>query len=54
MEKKKYISPECTVVEMEIMNMMAASVGIGNDKEENDAEDMALRHRGQWGNLWDN
>lgn len=52
MEKKKYISPECTVVEMEILNIIAASIGYGEDKPENDAEDMTNRHRGEWGNLW--
>ena len=52
MEKKKYIAPECTVVEMETINMMAASLPIGEDKPYNDKEDMSNRHRGEWGNLW--
>ena len=52
MDTKKYIAPECEVVEMEFMNMIAASLGIGDDKEVNDAEDMSNRHRGEWGNLW--
>lgn len=52
MEKKKYISPECTVVEMELMNLIATSLGFGEDKPENDIEDMSNRHRGEWGDLW--
>ena len=52
MEKKKYISPECTVVEMEILNMIAASVGVGDDNDYNDPNDMSNRHRGEWGDLW--
>ena len=54
MEKKEYIAPECIVVEMEVVNMIATSpeLGIGGDKEENSADDMSNRHRGEWGNLW--
>ena len=52
MEKKKYIAPECVVVEVEAVSVLAVSVPIGDDKPENDIEDMANRHRGEWGNLW--
>lgn len=54
MEKKKYITPECEVIEMEIMSMIAASSdwGIGDDYDENDPNDMVNKHRGEWGNLW--
>lgn len=54
MEKKKYITPECEVIEMEFMSMIATSpdLGIGEDREENDSDDMANKHRGEWGNLW--
>ena len=54
MEKKKYITPECEVIEMEIMSMIATSpdLGIGDDYEESDPNDMVNKHRGEWGNLW--
>lgn len=52
MEKKEYIAPECVVVEMEIINMIATSIPVGEDKPNSDPEDMANRHRGEWGNLW--
>jgi hypothetical protein len=54
MEKKKYIAPECEVIEMEIMSMIATStdLGIGGDIEESDPNDMVNKHRGEWGDLW--
>ena len=54
MEKKKYITPECEVIEMEIMSMIAASSdwGIGDDYDEYDPNDMVNKHRGEWGDLW--
>ena len=54
MEKKKYITPECEVIEMEIMSMIATSsdLGIGDDYDENDPNYMVNKHRGEWGDLW--
>ena len=53
MEKKEYIAPECLIVEMETVNILALSVPIEGSVDENESEDMgANRHRGEWGNLW--
>lgn len=58
MKKKEYIAPECLVVEVEMVNMIAGSVKEeigGNDSEigDNDVNDFgANRHRGEWGDLW--
>lgn len=58
MEKKEYIAPECLVVELEMVNMIAGSVTEGVDPDEDWTEegggtDMgANRHRGEWGDLW--
>ena len=52
MEKKEYIAPECVVVEVETVSLLAVSVPIGDDRPNNDKEDMSNRHRGEWGNLW--
>lgn len=57
MEKKVYTTPECFVVELETVSMIASSINenSGGTITENEAEDMgANRHRGQWGNLWSN
>ena len=53
MEKKKYIVPECEVIEMETVSMIAAS----NDRPvtpdvDEEIELNSNRHRGEWGNLW--
>jgi hypothetical protein len=56
MEKKEYIVPECEIIEMEVMTMIATSPNFGldpDDKEdENDTGNMSNRYRGEWGNLW--
>ena len=53
MEKKKYITPECEIIEMEgAVYMQAGSFdeGFGEDIENGTTE--TNRHRGEWGNLW--
>ena len=55
MEKKKYITPECEIIELEgAVYMQAGSfdVGLGDQEDENDPGNMSNRHRGEWGNLW--
>lgn len=56
MEKKKYITPECEIVEMETVNMIANSFDKpieGTEEDENDSGSVGSnRHRGEWGNLW--
>ena len=51
MNKKEYIKPSVEVVEMDMVSMVAASIGVGEGSE--DAGDAwSNRHRGEWGNLW--
>ena len=55
MKKKKYIAPECEIVELEgAVYMQAGSFdeGFGEDLEYGTTE--TNRHRGEWGNLWSN
>ena len=58
MKKKEYIAPECLVVEVEMVNMIAGSVteGMNPDDDwigEGGGADMnSNRHRGEWGDLW--
>ena len=54
MEKKKYIAPECIVIEMEPETLIAASgeLDLGYGGSEDDVELQSNRHRGEWGNLW--
>ena len=56
MKKKEYITPECEIIEMEVMTMIATSPNFGLDPEdkedENDTGSMSNRYRGEWGNLW--
>ena len=58
MEKKEYIAPECEIVEMETVNMIANSFDTpidGTEEGENDSGSVGSnRHRGEWGNLWSN
>ena len=57
MEKKEYIAPECEIVEMETVNMIANSFDtpIEGTEDENDSGSLGSnRHRGEWGNLWSN
>ena len=57
MEKKDYTTPECFVVELETVNMIAGSINEQSrgSVTENEAIDMgANRRRGQWGDLWSN
>lgn len=55
MEKKTYIAPEMEVMDIETVEMMAASLGIneeGVDTSEEGAQ-LGTGRRGSWGNLWD-
>ena len=51
MEKKQYITPQMEIVEIELVTMIAMSVGVSDDPTKDDAV-MSNRHRGTWGNLW--
>lgn len=50
MEKKKYIAPECIVVEIEPATLIAVSIGYGDS--EDDVVLQSNHYRGEWGNLW--
>ena len=52
MERKLYIAPECEVIEMDLVNMIAASTGGPEIDVEGDRDEIELgsnRHRGEWG-----
>ena len=52
MEKKQYITPQMEIAEIELVTMIAMSVGVSDETTEDDAL-MSNRRRGRWGNLWD-
>ena len=52
MEKKQYITPQMEIAEIELVTMIAMSVGVSDDTTEDDAW-MSNDRRGTWGNLWD-
>ena len=51
MEKKKYIAPATEIAEIEMVSMIAMSVGVSDEETEDDAK-MSTGRRGEWGNLW--
>lgn len=52
MEKKSYVVPQCLVVELGVMNMIAASIEV-NASSKDGVNDMGVnRRRGEWGDLW--
>ena len=53
--KKTYVSPLMTEVNVETEHMLAASLGINNDKPVDTStpgNQLGGKHRGEWGNLW--
>ena len=51
--KKKYITPEMDVVEIEAAEMLAvSSVGYTDKEASNDYEALTNDRRGNWGDLW--
>ena len=51
MEKKKYIAPSMEIAEIEMVSMIAASIGVSDEITDEGAW-MSNRRRGTWGNLW--
>ena len=51
MKKKQYIAPEVEIAEIELVAMIAASLGVSEEETPEDAW-MSNRRRGTWGNLW--
>lgn len=52
MEKKKYIAPAMEIAEVEMVSMIATSIGVSDETTDDDAI-MSNDRRGEWGNLWD-
>ena len=52
MEKKKYIAPAMEIAEVEMVSMIATSIGVSDETTDDDAV-MSNGRRGTWGNLWD-
>ena len=52
MEKKKYIAPAMEISEVEMVSMIATSIGVSDETTDDDAV-MSNDRRGSWGNLWD-
>ena len=48
--KKTYIAPEMEVMNIETVEMMAASIAVVNEEG---GEMLGNDRRGGWGNLWD-
>ena len=57
MEKKEYIKPSAEVIEIETVQMLAASANdipvVGGD-DQGGTEILSNGRRGKWGDLWDN
>ena len=51
MEKKQYIAPTMGIAEIEMVSMMAASIGVGEGEAGADGA-WSNDRRGSWGNLW--
>lgn len=51
--KKIYIAPDMEIAELEVVDMLAASlsVDVSDEVTEDDAV-MSNRHRGEWGDRW--
>lgn len=48
--RKEYIKPEVLIEELELVSMVAASVGVGEAVEYSTTD--AQGRRGGWGDLW--
>ena len=51
MKKKQYIAPEVELVELEMVEILAASIRIGEGGKDA-GESFSNDRRGGWGNLW--
>ena len=54
MEKKTYITPKTKVMEIETVEMMAASLVVCDEEvDTSTGGQLGTGRRGSWGNLWD-
>lgn len=53
--KKQYITPTIETVNIELANMLAASVKVSvyTDEEVSASESLSNDRRGRWGDLWE-
>jgi len=52
--KKTYIAPEMEVMNIETVEMIATSIAVVNDaNDEGGKEMLGNDRRGSWGNLWE-
>ena len=52
MNKKAYIAPEMEVMNVEAVEMMAASLGINEEEVDTKEYQLSTGRRGTWGNFW--
>ena len=51
--KKTYMTPEMEVMNIETVEMIAASLAMyGSDEVDTETEQLGNDRRGTWGNLW--
>ncbi len=51
--KNIYIAPDMEIAELEVMDMLAASLSVSvSDEVTKDDAVMTNRHRGEWGDRW--
>ena len=51
--KKSYIKPECEVLTMLPINMLALSAKYSDNATTSGSQCLGNERRGSWGNLWD-
>ena len=51
--KKEYMKPETSIVEVEVMTMLAGSPTVVSLNEGHAEEELSNNRRGEWGNLWE-
>ena len=52
MEKKAYIAPEMEVMNVETVEMIAASLNMYGEYVDTETQQLSHGRRGKWGNLW--
>ena len=52
MNKQTYITPAMEIMNIETVDMMAASLGINEQTVDTTTEQLGAGRRGAWGDLW--
>ena len=52
MNKKTYMTPEMEVMNIETVEMIAASLNMYNEEVDTEEQQLGNDRRGTWGNLW--